>query len=153
MKLGIISDTHLRSFAEMPQALISVLAQVDLIVHAGDIITRDIINGLEKLAPVKAVHGNMDLPELWTLLPDRETIEVGGKRIGIVHGAGSASMIEQRILPLFSNVDAIIFGHTHEPMNKIIDGVLLFNPGKASLSYGILEIDEGIKGKIYEDYF
>jgi len=153
MKLGVISDTHLRSFAEIPQALIKVLSQVDLIVHAGDIVTADVIRGLERLAPVKAVHGNMDLPELWSSLPDKEMLEISGKKLGIVHGSGSAVMIEQRILSHFPDADAIIFGHTHEPMNKVIDGVLLFNPGRASSSYGILNIEKDIKGSIHKNYF
>jgi putative phosphoesterase len=137
----------------MPQALLKALSKVDLIVHAGDIVALDVIRGLETLAPVKAVRGNMDLPEVWTTLPEKDLIVIEGKKLGIVHSSGSGWMVEERILPLFPGVDAIIFGHTHEPMNKVMDGVLLFNPGKASDSYGVIEIGEDIKGRIKRNYF
>ncbi len=107
----------------MPQALLKALSKVDLIVHAGDIVALDVIRGLETLAPVKAVRGNMDLPEVWTTLPEKDLIVIEGKKLGIVHGSGSGWMAEERILPLFPGVDAIIFGHTHEPMNKVMHGL------------------------------
>lgn len=152
MKVGVISDTHLRSFAEFPRELIAVMSQVELIIHAGDIVTMDVIKGLETLAPVRAVSGNMDWPEVKVELPEKLIIEAGDRKIGVVHGFGGSWGIEDRVSKLFSGVDAIVFGHTHQPLNKLVNGVLFFNPGRASTSYGILEVAENIEGRIIENY-
>ncbi|MCX6004291.1 MAG: metallophosphoesterase family protein [Chloroflexi bacterium] len=153
MKVGVISDTHLRSFPEMPQELIRAMSQMDLIIHAGDIVTLDIIKGLEKLAPVRAVCGNMDLPEVRIKLPEKQVVEVEGRKIGVVHGYGSVGVTAEQVKQLFSDVNAVVFGHTHEPMNKLIGGVLFFNPGRACNSYGILTVGNKITGEIKENYF
>lgn len=154
MRIGVIADTHVRSFAELPQNLVKILTGVDLIIHAGDIVTADVVKGLERLAPVKGVYGNMDLPEVRVIFPQQQIIEVEGRKIGIVHGSGGPWMIEERIMQSFPNgMDVIVFGHSHEPFNKVVDGPLLFNPGRASQSYGILETGDIIKGKIISDYY
>jgi len=151
--LGIISDTHVKSFDELPQNLLTALAKTDLIIHAGDITTMDVIKGLERLAPVKGVYGNMDLPEVKVVFPHKQIIEVEGKKIGIVHGNGGPWMIEERVRQSFNNVDAIVFGHSHEAFNNVVNGILLFNPGRASRSYGLLEVGGKIKGRIIEGYY
>lgn len=153
MKIGVISDTHVRLFAELPQHLVSVLSKADLIIHAGDITTLDVIRGLERLAPVKGVCGNMDLPEVKVVFPQHQVIEIEGKKIGVVHGNGGPWMIEDRVMRVFPEADAIVFGHSHEAFNKVINGTLLFNPGRANHSYGLLEVDKGIEGKIFEGYY
>lgn len=153
MKIGVISDTHVRYFAELPQNLVKALSKVDLIIHAGDIITMDVIRGLETLAPVKAVCGNMDMPEVRVALPEQQLIEVDGRKIGVVHGRGGPSILELNAPVLFPGVDVTVFGHTHIVFNKVVNGVLLFNPGSARDSYGVLSIGETIEGKIVRNYY
>jgi putative phosphoesterase len=153
MKIGVIADTHLRTFSEMQQELIRVLSKVDLIVHAGDIVTLDIIRGLETLAPVRAVCGNMDLPEVKSRLPETHVFEEAGRRIGIVHGSGSPRDIQERIGQLFHGVDVVIFGHTHVPANKMVGKTLFFNPGSAAYSYGLINIGDKITAEIKKTIF
>ena len=153
MKIGVISDTHVRNFAELPHNLISALSSVDLIIHAGDIVALDVIRGLESLAPVKGVYGNMDLPEIRTVFPQKEVLDIEGKKIAIVHGSGGPWDLAQRVGELFTGVDAIIFGHSHRAFNKVIGRVLFFNPGTARDSYGLLEVGKEIMGTIREDYY
>ncbi|MHB8085887.1 MAG: metallophosphoesterase family protein [Dehalococcoidia bacterium] len=153
MKIGVISDTHVRRFDELPHNLIIVLSKVDLIVHAGDIVALDVIRGLESLAPVKGVYGNMDLPEIRTVFPQKEVLDIEGKKIGIVHGSGGPWDLAQRVGKLFTGVDAVIFGHSHRAFNKVVADVLYFNPGRASDSYGLLEVGGEITATIYEDYY
>jgi len=153
LKVGVISDTHVRFFAELPQNLVKALSTVDLIIHAGDIITMDVIKGLETLAPVKAVCGNMDYPEVRVALPEKQIIEIEGKKIGVVHGRGGPPALEWSAPELFSGVDAIVFGHTHIALNKVIKGVLLFNPGSTRDSYGLLNVANNIEGKIFKGYY
>ncbi len=153
MKIGIISDTHVRKFEALPENLIAALSKVDLIIHAGDVVTADVIDGLKSLAPFEGVYGNMDLPEVKSILPRERVLEIKGRRIGIIHGSGGPWMLEERVMQAFNDVDVIIFGHSHQTFNRVIDGILLFNPGTAAHSYGILDIDDTIKSKIFTDYY
>lgn len=153
MKVGVISDSHARSFAELPENLVKALSAVDLIIHAGDIVTMDVIRGLQTLAPVKGVCGNMDYPEVRVALPEKQTIEIEGRKIGIVHGRGGPATLEPTVMNLFSEVDIIVFGHSHIPVNKVVNGILLFNPGSARESYGTLEVGKNTEGKIHMGYY
>jgi len=148
LRIGVLSDTHVSSFAELPDKIVITLAEVDMIIHAGDFTTKKALEGLKQLQEVSAVRGNMDSSELKQLLPERELLTVGGKRIGVTHGWGSPNGIEDRVRSLFGNVDIIVFGHSHQPMNQVINGVLFFNPDQARNSFGILTIGEEVKGEI-----
>ena len=153
MKIGVIADTHVRHFAELPHNLISALSRVDLIIHAGDIVALDVVRGLESLAPVKGVYGNMDLPEIRTVFPQKDVLDIEGKKIAIVHGSGGPWDLAQRVGEQFTNVDAVIFGHSHMEVNKVLHGIHLFNPGSAANSYGILELGEKAGAKIIRGYY
>jgi uncharacterized protein len=153
LKIGVISDTHVRHFAELPQNLVKVLSKVDLIIHAGDIITMDVIRGLETLAPVKAVCGNMDYPEVRVALPEQQQFVAEGRKIGVIHGRGSPPILELNAPNLIPGVDVIVFGHTHIVFNRVINGVLVFNPGSARDSYGILNLGETVEGQIFRSYY
>lgn len=148
MRVGVVSDTHMYSFEQMPQKLIGALSEVDLIVHAGDLVSLEVLEGLRRLGEVTAVWGNMDSAELKGLLPETEMVVVGGKKIGIAHGSGGPSGIEDRVRRLFDEVDVIIYGHSHEAKNERIGGTLFFNPGQGRRSFGILTIEEDVKGEI-----
>lgn len=133
MKIGILSDTHIRQGRTLPSIVWKTLSDADTIIHAGDIVTRALLEDLEMLAPVIAVRGNCD----WSLteLPDRIIAEVGSLKIGITHGAsGNGKNTPEKAYNCFiqDDVDLIIFGHSHVPYKSFFDGVLLFNPGSAS---------------------
>lgn len=152
LRIGVVADTHVTSFDEIPNRVLTALTQVDMIIHAGDFTTKDVLNGLSQLGEVKAVRGNMDSSELKQLLLEKELITVEGKTIGITHGSGSPWGIEERVGRMFKGVDidVIVFGHSHQPKNKIIDGILFFNPGQARSSFGILTVGEEVWGEIIE---
>lgn len=148
MEIGVISDTHAGSLQDIPEFILKALAEVDLIIHAGDFTSMAVLEGLRTLGEVKAVHGNMDSPALKQTLPLKEEFEISGKRFGLTHGFGGPQGIAGKIRQLFAEVDVIIYGHSHEPHNKIIEGSLLFNPGSARESFGLLTIDESVKAEI-----
>ena len=148
LRIGVLSDTHATSFTELPNKILATLAEVDMIIHAGDFTTRNVLDGLRQLGEVHAVHGNMDSSELKQLLPEKELVIVSGNRLGITHGWGSPDGIENRVSRLFSDVDIIVYGHSHHPKNEVIDGILFFNPGRARESFGILTIGKQVKGEI-----
>lgn len=148
MKLGIISDTHARTIDEIPVAIRKALDDVDIIIHAGDFTQEGVLDSLQSIGKVKAVFGNMDSIEIKRRLPERDVFEVSGKKIGLIHGSGAPWGIADRVRKQFSGVDIIIFGHSHEPYNCYIQGVLLVNPGQAKNSFGLLNIEDGIKADI-----
>jgi hypothetical protein len=148
MRIGIISDTHVKTVNELPATIVTALAGVDLIVHAGDFTERVVLEGLRRLGEVKAVHGNMDSGDLKKMLPEKQLFEISGKKFGLTHGSGGPWGIAGRIREMFGDVDIIIFGHSHEPCNQYIEGSLLFNPGRARDSFGLLTINDDIKAEI-----
>ena len=148
MKLCIISDTHARTIDEIPAAIRKALSEVDLIIHAGDFTQEGVLDGLQSIGKVKAVFGNMDSMALKRRLPEKDVFEVSGKHIGLIHGSGAPWGIADRVKQQFSGVDIIIFGHSHEPYNCYIQGVLLVNPGQARNSFGLLHIEDCIKAEI-----
>ena len=152
MKIGVIADTHIPVTAkELPPKVYEHFKDCALIIHAGDIVEMHVLEELEKIAEVKAVYGNMDSHEIVNNLPEKISFEAEGKKIGVVHGKGSASKIIENVKQSFTKKqDIIIFGHSHVPINKTIDGILLFNPGSATdrifspyRTIGIIEIEGG----------
>lgn len=148
MKVGVISDTHVRTFNEIPDAILMALAKVDLIVHAGDFTEKAVLDGLMTLGEVKAVCGNMDYGELRLMLPRQDSFVVGGKKVGLAHGSGTAWGLAHRIRDMFTGADIIIYGHSHTPDRQVIRGSLMFNPGRARNSFGLLTIGDDIKAEI-----
>jgi len=148
MKIGVVSDTHATSFTQLPDQILRTLAEVDLIIHTGDFVARDVLDGLKRLGEVKAVQGNMDSEELKQILPEKEILEIEGKRIGIIHGWGSPYGIDDRVGGMFDDVDIIVYGHSHYSQNEVKRGILFFNPGRAKNSFGILTIDQEVSGEI-----
>jgi putative phosphoesterase len=148
LRIGVLSDTHATSLAGLPDKILATLAEVDMIIHTGDFITRNVLDGLRGLAEVRAVHGNMDSDELKQSLPEKDFFIVSSKRVGITHGWGSPHDIEGRVGSLFRDADIIVFGHSHHAKNEVTNGILFFNPGKARDSFGILTIGQQVKGEI-----
>lgn len=148
MTLGVISDTHAGSVAELPAPVREALAGVDLIVHAGDFTRRAVLDGLRAIGEVQAVCGNMDDTGLRAALPEQTVFEAAGRRIGLVHGFGAPDGLAQRVRTLFADVDIIIFGHSHQPCNLSLDRVLMFNPGSARDSFGLLTLGKEITARI-----
>jgi putative phosphoesterase len=148
MRIGVVSDTHATSLAQLPDRILLALAEVDLIIHAGDFVAKDVLDGLRRLGEVKAVQGNMDSEELKRILPEKELLVVEGRRIGIIHGWGSPYGIDDRVGKMFEDVDVIVYGHSHYSQNEVKKGILFFNPGQARNSFGILTVGKEVKGEI-----
>ena len=152
MRIGVISDTHIPVFSQnLPKKVFEYFNDCDLIVHAGDILELSVIEELSSIAETKAVCGNMDGYEVRQKLPEQIVFTAAGKKIGLVHGKGSASRIVDTVKEMFKKkVDIIIFGHSHIPCSETINGILFFNPGSASSgvssgsgTFGIIEIIDG----------
>jgi len=150
VRIAVLADTHVDRLEHLPKKIIDAMATVDLIIHAGDFTDLQLLRELERLKEMKAVRGNMDSRELKDLLPTKEIVEIGNKRVGITHGSGAPWGIEERVRKVFEpdQIDIVIYGHSHRSQNKVINDILFFNPGKATDSFGILTIDEQARGEI-----
>jgi uncharacterized protein len=132
MLIAAISDTHLpRGRRRIPDACLERLAAADLILHAGDIATADVLHEIEAIGPpVKAVHGNVDSPELRATLPEALELRTpDGSRIAMVHDAGPSRRRLERMRARFPEANAVVFGHSHIPLHEQRDGFQIFNPG------------------------
>ena len=157
MRILVLSDTHIPRVAQdLPEKVYKEIENADLIFHAGDFVDKDVYDKLKTLRKIHAVYGNMDTPELRRILKDKEVIQAGKFKIGIIHGYGAPKDLIDTVRGEFSGVDAIVFGHSHTAVNTVKDGVLFFNPGSPTdtifatvNSYGILEVTEkSIEGSI-----
>jgi len=157
MRIVVLSDTHIpRTAQDMPAAVYDDIKKADMVIHAGDFVDREFYDKLSKMKEMKAVCGNMDALNLRNVLNSKELIKVGKYKIGLIHGYGAQAEIMETVRREFGKVDAIVFGHSHKPVNMVKDGVLFFNPGSPTdkifaeyNSYGILEVtDKNITGKI-----
>ena len=131
MLIAIVSDTHLpRGARRLPDECVERIRSADLLIHAGDISTPEVLAEIEQLGPpVEAVHGNVDTAELQRALPEALVVEADGARIAVVHDAGPSSRRLERMRLRFPDADAVVFGHSHIPLHEERDGFQIFNPG------------------------
>jgi hypothetical protein len=133
LRLAIISDTHLpRGGRALPPACVEHMRGADLILHAGDLVTADVLRDLQALGPpVEAIHGNVDDETVRRLLPSARLVRAAGARIAMLHDAGPADGRLRRMRQRFADVDAVVFGHSHIPLleRDPATGFQIFNPG------------------------
>ncbi len=172
VRVGVVADSHIPDrMRDLPPAALEALAGVDAILHAGDVCVQRVLDALADVAPVYAVRGNRDL--ILRLPLDRE-LTFEGVRLGLTHGHGGwrrytgekvlAAVVGyyhtrflRQVRARFGGVQAIVFGHSHRPVNFVMNGVLMFNPGSLGPEYrkphgpavGLLTIDQGtVQGEI-----
>lgn len=132
MRLLIISDTHIPKRArDLPLPVRSEVDAADVVVHAGDWVDDRVLDTLEARAwRVLGVYGNNDGPALRQRLPEVATTTVQGLRLGVVHETGPAKGREARCARRFSDLDVLVFGHSHIPWDtRAPNGLRLLNPG------------------------
>ena len=156
-RIGVIADTHL---AQPSQALGDLLRgpfrDAAVILHAGDITEIAVLDAFGE-KEVIAVCGNMDSQVVRERLPVKRVWNAGRFKIGLIHGWGGKQGAEERVRREFTDVDCIVYGHTHTPTARWQDGVLFFNPGSfagflgvGGRTVGVLELGESISGRIYD---
>lgn len=149
----MLADTHRKGDDDrpLPDPVTAELARVDLVLHAGDVVSRAVLDRLATAAPVHAVLGNNDDATLVGRLPEDLVLDLDGVRVAMVHDSGARQGRPGRMRRRFADADLVVFGHSHEPVDDLgVDGQRLFNPGsptqrrrQAQPSYGILQIADG----------
>jgi uncharacterized protein len=147
-----LSDTHApRRWHSCPPAVAAQLRGADLILHAGDVCTAGVLDELAGYAPVRAVRGNNDGPDVaaWGA---RDTLELDldGLRVAMIHDAGPASGRPPRMRRRFPGAQLVVFGHSHIPLDHAEAGQRIFNPGSPTDrrrqpqgTAGILDVQDG----------
>jgi putative phosphoesterase len=121
-RIGVISDTH----GLLRKEALDLLMGVDWILHAGDVGNQDVLNALEKVAPVFAVRGNMDREGWADKLPLTQLVEVGKVAIYMLHDLDKLG-----IAPQAGGISMVVSGHTHQPKQESRGNILFLNPGSA----------------------
>ena len=152
MKVVVLADTHApRRWRSCPPLVAVHLRGADLILHAGDVCTADVLDELAAYAPVHAVRGNNDGPDVaaWGA-PDTLELDLGGVRLAMIHDSGPRSGRPARLRGRFPDAGLVVFGHSHIPVDLAADGQRIFNPGSPTDrrrephgTIGVLDIDGG----------
>jgi putative phosphoesterase len=148
MRIGVIADTH----GLLRPEVFDVFREVDHIVHGGDVGRPALLDELRAIAPVTAVYGNTDGPELRRRVPRVARLELDGFTIVVTHGDQFGSPTPDKLQAAFPDAEIIVYGHTHRPLLTLVDVVVtVMNPGGAGprrfdlpASVGILELEPGI---------
>jgi len=151
MRVVVLADTHApRRWRTCPPLVAEQLRGADLILHAGDVCTAAVLDELAEYAPVVAVAGNNDGPDVaaWGA---GETVEldIGGLAVAMLHDSGAATGRLARMRRRFPGADLVVFGHSHIPLDESGYGLRIFNPGsptdrrrQPAGTVGVLRIDD-----------
>ncbi|MFI9008485.1 metallophosphoesterase family protein [Actinosynnema sp. NPDC053489] len=148
----VLSDTHApRRWKSCPPKVAEHLRHADVILHAGDVCVASVLDELAQYAPVTAVCGNNDGPDVvdWGA-PETVELDLQGLRVAMVHDSGQATGRTARMRRRFPGADLVVFGHSHIPMDVTGDGVRVFNPGSPTDrrrqphgTLGLLDVRDG----------
>jgi uncharacterized protein len=152
LRVVALADTHApRRWRSCPGPVAEQLRGADLILHAGDACTAEVLAELAGYAPVLAVLGNNDGPDVaaWGAPPTLQA-ELDGLRVRMIHDSGPAAGRAARLRRMFPEADLVVFGHSHIPLDEADDGFRIFNPGSPTDrrrqphgTLGVLQIDAG----------
>ena len=152
MRVVVLADTHApRRWKSCPPAVAEHLERADVILHAGDVCTASVLEELHTFAPVHAVLGNNDGPDVaeWGA-PETLELTLAGLTVAMIHDSGQADGRAARMHSRFPTADLVVFGHSHIPMDQTASGVRIFNPGSPTDrrrqphgTIGLLDIEGG----------
>ncbi|HVD22402.1 MAG TPA: metallophosphoesterase family protein [Lapillicoccus sp.] len=131
LQVVVLSDTHApRRWKRCPPAVADHLRGADLVLHAGDVCTASVLEELAAYAPVRAVLGNNDGPDVaaWGA-PETLELDLDGLRVGMIHDSGPAAGRLRRLRARFGGCHLVVFGHSHIPMDVAEGGFRILNPG------------------------
>lgn len=148
----MLSDTHApRFWKRCPPAVAEHLRSADLILHGGDVCVASVLDELAQYAPVVAVCGNNDGPDVvaWGA-PETVEFDIDGLPVAMIHDSGQKTGRWTRMRRRFPSARLVVFGHSHIPWDEERDGLRVFNPGsptdkrrQAHGTVGVLEVVDG----------
>lgn len=158
MKVLLLADTHLPTRAkDLPARVWEEVDDADLVIHAGDWMTPDLLDALEaRSSDLLGCWGNNDGDELRSRLPEVARRTVEGVRVAVTHETGGKVGREKRMAAAFPDVDLLVFGHSHIPWDTVCEnGLRLLNPGSPTdrrrqphCTYMTLTLADGAVGDV-----
>ena len=152
VKVLVLADTHVRPdrARTLPDVVWDAADEADVVLHAGDVLTRDLLDELARRAPTHAVLGNNDVG-LRDSLPEVLELDLAGVSVAMIHDSGPTAGRAGRLRRRFPEAAVVVFGHSHLPVDEEgVDGQRLFNPGSPTerrraptRTFGWLELDRG----------
>ncbi|MDP8952467.1 MAG: metallophosphatase family protein [Actinomycetota bacterium] len=150
MLVLVLADTHIPRRAKgLPEELMPHLERADLVLHAGDLLEAAVLDAISGYAPVRAVRGNVDGPDVY--LPQMLELELGGVPIAMIHDSGPKKGRHARMRRRFPEARVVVFGHSHIPLLEESGEVMLLNPGSPTdkrrqpePSFGLLWAEGGV---------
>jgi putative phosphoesterase len=131
MRIVVLADTHApRFWKRCPPGVAEHLSAAEVILHAGDVCVASVLEELSTYAPVHAVLGNNDGPDVnaWGASETAE-LDLAGLRVGMIHDAGPKEGRLARLRHRFPEIDLVVFGHSHIPLQAVDGNFRIFNPG------------------------
>jgi putative phosphoesterase len=118
--IAVIADTHMpRGARRLPERCVELIEAAEAVIHAGDFSAASVLEEVQTLSPtVHAVRGNVDEESLQRSLPAELEVEVGRRTVAITHDAGPARGRLTRLRRRFPGADAVVFGHSHLPLDE-----------------------------------
>jgi putative phosphoesterase len=152
IRVLLLADTHVVPGGKrrLPDTVYELLADADVVLHAGDVTEPDLLAEIGRFAPVHAVLGNNDHAFVG-VLPERDVIDLDGVRVAMVHDSGAAAGRAARLHRWFPDAEVVVYGHSHLPeLLAGVDGQRLCNPGSPTWkrmapdpTCALLEVDGG----------
>ncbi len=152
MRVVVLADTHApRRWKVCPPRVAAQLRRADLILHAGDVCTADVLDELAAYAPVRAVLGNNDGPDVaaWGA-PAVLEFDLDGLPVAMIHDSGGAQGRLARLRRRFPGARLVVYGHSHIPLDQAGERLRIFNPGSPTDrrrqphgTVGVLRIEAG----------
>jgi len=152
MRVVALADTHApRRWKSCPPPVAEQLRRADVILHAGDVAVAAVLDELSQYAPVLAVLGNNDGPDVaaWGATPALRA-DLDGLPVAMIHDSGPAQGRTRRLRRRFPGAALVVFGHSHIPLDAGGDGIRIFNPGSPTDrrrqpqgTVGVLSIEAG----------
>jgi uncharacterized protein len=153
VRIGVVADTHFGLRRDwLPQELVDGLSSVDMIIHCGDFSTVGALETFNAFKPTFGVFGNNDERELTRRLPERLRLQLGERKGVAIHGHNVPGQTARKMViqAYAGKVDLVLFGHSHQARDEVIDGTRFFNPGSATnkrwqpeFSFGIVDVNQG----------
>jgi putative phosphoesterase len=153
----VVADTHSPP-QRVDESLIRRFGEAEMLIHAGDICSKDVLALLHSHFPTMAVWGNNDPHDLRSAIPERLRLDLAGVRIEVIHGHQRRTAVETaRFVAREMEHGIVIFGHSHQAFCARERDVILFNPGSPTAprfskrrTFGILTLGDTIEAEIFD---
>ena len=129
MRIGVLSDTHLNGVTkDLIEIYERYLSGMDLILHAGDFVSPEIVTFFSDRKAFHGVRGNMDPIDVRGMLPEKKSVDLGPFKIGLIrhNRCSGSSSATRRTIPCTSYPFSISSFDRYAPSWPVIPVIRAF---------------------------